>query len=84
MGKKALGIIETYGLTAAVVAADAALKSADVKLIGYEYARGSGLTTVKVVGDVGAVRAAIDAADGAARRAGRWYRNTLSLALIQI
>ena len=55
-GKKALGIIETYGLTSAVEAADTAVKAANVVLIGYELARGSGLTTVKVVGDVGSVK----------------------------
>lgn len=70
-GKKALGIIETYGLTCAVEAADTAVKAANVKLIGYELARGSGLTTVKVLGDVGSVKAAMSAADASASKIGK-------------
>ena len=45
-----LGLIETVGLVAAVEAADAAVKSANVTLVGYELARGSGMATVKVEG----------------------------------
>ena len=66
MGKDALGLIEAVGLTAAVEAADAAVKAANVKLIGYELSKGGGLVVVKVVGDVGAVKAAVDAAKAAA------------------
>lgn len=68
MSKQALGIIETLGLAAAIEAADAALKSAQVELIGYELAKGSGMTTVKVMGNVGAVKAAIEAARIAASK----------------
>lgn len=66
-----LGLIETVGLVAAVEAADAAVKSANVTLVGYELARGSGMATVKVEGDVGAVNAAVSAAKAAASRVGR-------------
>jgi microcompartment protein CcmL/EutN len=63
-----VGIIETEGLVGAIEAADAAVKSANVKLIGYERARGKGLTAVKVTGDVGAVQAAVEAGAAAAAR----------------
>jgi Carbon dioxide concentrating mechanism/carboxysome shell protein len=61
MNGYALGLIETRGKLAAIEAADVALKSANVALCGVENATGA-LITVKVVGDVGAVRAAVDAA----------------------
>lgn len=70
MSRKSLGLIETIGLTAAVEAADAAVKSACVELVGYELTKGSGMTVVKVEGNVGAVKAAIDAAAIAASRVG--------------
>ena len=63
---KCLGFIETFGLAACVAAADAAVKSANVKLLGYEYAKGGGMCTVKVEGNVGACRAAIAAGKQAA------------------
>jgi len=69
--RKALGIIETYGLITAIEAADAAVKAANVELIGYELAQGAGLTTVKVVGDVGGVKAAMSAANAAASKVGK-------------
>ena len=59
---KSLGLIETEGLAAGIEAADAAVKSANVELIGYELTKGGGWTTVKIQGDVGAVKAAVDAA----------------------
>jgi hypothetical protein len=62
----ALGFIETEGLAAAIAAADAALKSANVRLIGREISKGQGYVTVKVSGDVAAVQAAISAARAAA------------------
>lgn len=71
MSQKSLGLIETYGLLPAVEAADAAMKSANVELVGYEFAKGSGMTVVKVEGDVGAVKAAIAAASVAAAKVGR-------------
>ena len=63
---KCLGFIETFGLAACVAAADAAVKSANVKLLGYEYAKGGGMCPVKVEGNVGACRAAIAAGKKAA------------------
>jgi len=69
----ALGLIETVGLTAAVEAADTAVKSADVKLIGYELAKGDGMVMVKIEGDVGAVKAAIQSAEAAASCVGTVY-----------
>jgi len=69
MSKEALGMIETKGLVGAVEAADAMVKSANVSLVGYEKI-GSGLVTVMVRGDVGAVKAAIDAGTAAAGKVG--------------
>ncbi len=68
-GMLALGMIETRGLTASIEAADAMLKSADVELVGTEKI-GSGLVTVMVQGDVGAVKAATEAGQEAAARIG--------------
>ena len=64
--QKSLGLIETQGLAGGITAADAAVKSANVELIGYELTKGGGWTTVKIQGDVGAVKAAVDAAKIAA------------------
>ena len=65
----ALGLIETRGLIGAIEAADAATKAAEVKLVGKEKIRG-GFVTIKVVGDVAAVKAAVDAGAAAAARVG--------------
>ena len=65
----AIGMIETRGLTASIEAADAMLKSADVELVGTEKI-GSGLVTVMVRGDVGAVKAAVESGSAAASRLG--------------
>lgn len=62
MSMKALGMIEAIGLSTAIAAADAAVKSANVKLLGYENTKGGGKITIKLVGDVGAVQAALAAA----------------------
>jgi ethanolamine utilization protein EutM len=70
--KEALGMIETKGLVGAIEAADAAVKAADVVLVGKECI-GSGLVTVMVRGDVGAVKAAVDAGAAAAKRVGELY-----------
>ena len=70
MQKEALGMIETKGLVGAIEAADAMVKSANVSLIGYEKI-GSGLVTVMVRGDVGAVKAATDAGVAAAEKVGQ-------------
>ena len=64
-----LGMVETRGLVGAVEAADAMVKAANVTLIGREQV-GSGLVTVMVRGDVGAVKAATDAGAAAASRVG--------------
>ena len=69
MVKEALGMVETKGLVGAVEAADAMVKAANVKLLGKEKI-GSGLVTVMVRGDVGAVKAAVDAGAAAAKRVG--------------
>ena len=67
--ENALGMIETKGLIAAIEAADAMVKAANVKLVGKE-AIGGALVTVMVRGDVGAVKAATDAGAAAAARVG--------------
>lgn len=69
MAYEALGMIETRGLTAAIEAADAMTKAAEVRLIGTEKI-GSGLVTVMVRGDVGAVKSAVEAGSTAAGRLG--------------
>lgn len=69
MTGEALGMVETKGLVPAIEAADAMVKAANVKLIGYEKI-GSGLVTVMVRGDVGATKAATDAGAAAARKVG--------------
>src|SRR5437764_14453097 len=66
---EALGLIETKGMVALVEASDAMLKSANVTLIGWQKI-GGGLVTAMVVGDVAAVKAAIDAGAAAASRVG--------------
>src|SRR6201993_4625666 len=66
---EALGMIETKGLTALIEASDAMLKPANVTLVGWQKI-GSGLVTAFVVGDVAAVKAAIDAGAAAAGRIG--------------
>src|SRR3989441_6123722 len=66
---EALGMIETKGLVALVEASDAMLKSANVTMLGWQKI-GSGLVTALVVGDVAAVKAAIDAGAAAAGRVG--------------
>jgi len=69
MDKQALGMVETKGLVGAIEAADAMVKAANVTLIGKERI-GSGLVTVMVRGDVGAVKASVDAGAAAAKRVG--------------
>jgi ethanolamine utilization protein EutM len=69
MEKEALGMVETKGLVGAIEAADAMVKAANVKLIGKEKV-GSGLVTVMVRGDVGAVKASTEAGAAAAKRVG--------------
>lgn len=67
--REALGMVETKGFIGAVEAADAMVKAANVVLIGQERI-GAGYVTVLVRGDVGAVKAAVDAGGAAAQRVG--------------
>ena len=69
MGQQALGMLETRGLVAAIEGADAMVKAANVELVGTEKI-GSGLVTVMVRGDVGAVKAAVEAGSEVASRLG--------------
>ena len=69
MKTEALGMIETKGLVGSIEAADAMVKAANVSLAG-KVLVGGGLVTVMVRGDVGAVKAAVDAGAAAAERVG--------------
>ena len=69
MEQQALGMIECRGLVAMIEAADAAVKAANVKLVGWEKID-AGLVTAIVRGEVGAVKAAVDAGAEAGRRVG--------------
>ena len=69
MVQQALGMVETRGLVASIEAADAMLKAANVTLVGTEKI-GSGLVTVMVRGDVGAVKSAVEAGSNSASRLG--------------
>ena len=69
MTQEALGMVETRGLVAAIEAADAMLKAANVELVGTEKI-GSGLVSVMVRGDVGAVKAAVEAGASSATKLG--------------
>lgn len=69
MAQEALGMVETRGFIAAIEAADAMVKAANVKLLGRVQV-GSGLVSVLVRGDVGAVKAATDAGAAAAEKVG--------------
>lgn len=67
--QQALGMIETRGLVGAIEAADAMVKAARVKFLGRQKVKG-GLVAVMVAGDVGAVKAAVDAGAAAGKRVG--------------
>ncbi|MGH7495049.1 MAG: BMC domain-containing protein [bacterium] len=69
MSERALGLIETRGLVAALEAADAMVKAAQVVLIGKEVTDAA-MVTIKIVGEVGAVKAALDAGSAAAAKVG--------------
>jgi len=69
MAGEAIGMIETKGLVGSIEAADAMVKAANVTLMGEERI-GGGYVTVIVKGDVGAVKAAVDAGAAAAKRVG--------------
>ncbi len=63
-----LGLLEVKGLAMAVVACDTMLKSSNVKLLNHENTKGGGWITVKILGDVAAVQAALDAGEAVARQ----------------
>jgi ethanolamine utilization protein EutM len=67
--QQALGLIETRGLVAAIEAADAMLKAAKVRFLGRQKIK-AGLVAVMVAGDVGAVKAAVDAGTAAGKKVG--------------
>ena len=67
MSKKCVGFIEAIGLASAIQAADTAVKSANVKLLGYEYSGYKARIVVKVEGTAGAVEAAVKAAEAATK-----------------
>ncbi len=69
MMSEALGMLETKGMVPAIEGADAMTKAANVVLIGYRQV-GSGLVSVMIRGDVGAVKAAVDAGSAAVQRVG--------------
>ena len=69
MEKRSLGLIETRGFVPAIEAADAGTKAANVSLLDYERVE-AGLVTVKFIGDVGAVKAAVSAGKAAAEKVG--------------
>jgi ethanolamine utilization protein EutM len=70
MAHEALGLIETKGLVSLIEASDAMLKAANVTMVGWDKV-GSGMVTGFVMGDVAAVKAAIDAGAAAAGRVGQ-------------
>ncbi len=77
MPNLSLGTIEVFGLPAAVEAADVALKTANVQLIGYETTDGMGMVAVKIEGQVSAVLAAVAAASAAAARVSKVFATSV-------
>lgn len=70
---EAIAIVELNGLPTAIAFADTAVKAANVKLIGYELSKGEGLVSVKIEGNVGAIKAAVDAGSVTAAQVGGVY-----------
>ncbi|MBM2840085.1 MAG: microcompartment protein [Bacteroidetes bacterium] len=70
MHEYALGMVETRGLVGSIEAADVMVKTANVHILGTEYIK-NGLVTVMIIGEVAAVKAAVDAAGAAAARVGQ-------------
>lgn len=68
--QQALGLIETRGLVGAIEAADAMVKAANVRFLGRQKVKG-GIVAVMVAGDVGAVKAAVDAGTAACKQVGK-------------
>ncbi|WP_097027423.1 BMC domain-containing protein [Clostridium peptidivorans] len=77
MNGEALGVIEVIGMAAAIEAADTCVKSANVELIGYELTKGSGLVTIKIRGNVGAVKAALEAAKISSGKVNKVYASLI-------
>ncbi len=77
MSQLSIGTIEVMGLPAAVEAADVALKTADITLIGYETTDGMGMVAVKIEGRVSAVQAAVAAASAAAGRVSKVFATSV-------
>jgi len=75
--KSALGIIEIIGLTTAIKTADAMVKTANVTLQDIEPAKGFGYMTIKVLGDVGAVDAAVQAGKNTAQQYGKYVASAV-------
>jgi microcompartment protein CcmL/EutN len=69
VANNAIGMIETKGYVAALAAADAMVKAANVTIVGREEV-GDGLVAVTIIGDVGAVKAATEAGSEAASQVG--------------
>lgn len=69
--KEALAYVELMGYPTAIAFADAAVKSACVEIVGYELSKGAGLVTVKLMGDVSALKAAVEAGTVIANQVGR-------------
>ncbi len=69
MAKQALGILETKGLSALIEGSDAAIKAADIQLVGWEKI-GGGMVTAFFAGDVAAVKAGLDAGAASAAQVG--------------
>lgn len=63
---QSLGVLEVKGLALAIASCDAMLKSANVKFIGHEYAKGGGWCSIKIEGDVASIKAALDAGEALA------------------
>lgn len=76
--RESLGLVETVGISTAIEVADVMVKAANVKILELENSKGGGYMTVKVVGDVGAVKAAVNAA----KAAGIKYGNLVSASVI--
>lgn len=76
--RESLGLVETVGISTAIEVADVMVKAANVKILELENSKGGGYMTVKVVGDVGAVKAAVNAA----KAAGVKYGNLVSASVI--
>lgn len=70
---EAIAIVELHGLPTAIAFADTAVKAANVKLIGYELSKGEGLVSVKIKGNVGAIKAAVNAGSVTAALVGGVY-----------